>query len=95
MENSQLYIQRKADQYLAEWKANPKRLPLIVKGARQIGKTENILHFTAQNNENVVYINFVTDEKFKIITKEGYEPQSITCSSNPTSILTQREVRVL
>ena len=90
MKNSQLYIQRKAEQYHAEWKANPKRLPLIVKGARQIGKTETILYFTDQNYENVVYINFVTDEKFKIITKDGYELQSITCSSNPTTILTQR-----
>lgn len=77
MENSQLYIQRKADSYLAEWKNNPQKLPLIVKGARQIGKTETILHFSTRNYENVVYINFVIDEKFKIITKDGYEPQSI------------------
>ena len=77
MENSQLYIQRKADSYLAEWKNNPQKLPLIVKGARQIGKTETILHFSTRNYENVVYINFVINEKFKIITKDGYEPQSI------------------
>ena len=77
MENSQLYIQRKADSYLAEWKNNPQKLPLIVKGARQIGKTETILHFSTRNYENVVYINFVIDEKFKIITKDGYKPQSI------------------
>ena len=77
MENSQLYIQRKADSYLTEWKNNPQKLPLIVKGARQIGKTETILHFSTRNYENVVYINFVIDEKFKIITKDGYEPQSI------------------
>ena len=77
MENSQLYIQRKADSYLTEWKNNPQKLPLIVKGARQIGKTETILHFSTRNYENVVYINFVVDEKFKIITKDGYEPQSI------------------
>lgn len=77
METYHLYIQRKADTYLAEWKNNPQKLPLIVKGARQVGKTETILHFASQNYENVVYINFVTDEKFKIITKDGYEPQSI------------------
>lgn len=72
-----MYIQRKADSYLAEWKNNPQKLPLIVKGARQIGKTETILHFSTRNYENVVYINFVIDKKFKIITKDGYEPQSI------------------
>lgn len=77
MENNQLYIRRKADAYLAEWKNNPQKLPLVVKGARQIGKTETILHFSSQNYENVVYINFVTDEKYKVITKDGYEPQSI------------------
>ena len=70
MEESKFYIKRKADQYLAEWKADPQRKPLIVKGARQIGKTETILHFTSANYENVVYINFVTDEKFKVITKD-------------------------
>ena len=77
MEETKVYIKRKADQYLAEWKADSQRKPLIVKGARQIGKTETILHFSSQNYENVVYINFVTDEKYKVITKDGYEPQSI------------------
>ena len=55
MENSQLYIQRKADQYLAEWKANPQRLSLIVKGSRQIGKTlsqrtRNTLQYLSSTN---------------------------------------------
>ena len=71
------YIQRKADFYLAEWKSNPQKLPLVVKGARQIGKTETILHFAKQHYEHIVYINFVTDEKYKAITKDGYEAQSI------------------
>lgn len=65
------------DLFLSEWKANPQRLPLIVKGARQIGKTKTILHFAHQNYDNIVYINFVTDEKFKAVTKDGYEPQNI------------------
>ncbi len=77
MEAKPPYIQRKADFYLAEWKENPQKLPLIIKGARQIGKTETILHFAARNYENTVYINFVTDEKFKSIIKDGYEAQSI------------------
>lgn len=77
MKENEFYIQRKADLYLSEWKANPQRLPLIIKGARQIGKTKTILHFAYQSYENIVYINFVTDEKFKIINKDGYEPQNI------------------
>ena len=35
-------LERKIDTYLKDWKNNPKRKPLIVKGARQIGKTESI-----------------------------------------------------
>ncbi|MBP5407398.1 ATP-binding protein [bacterium] len=76
MKNSN-YIRRKADDFLAEWKKNPQRKPLIVKGARQVGKTETILHFAKQNYKNVVYINFVEDEKFKSIVKDGYSPENI------------------
>ena len=70
-------MRRKVDSYLAEWKSNPDRLPLIVKGARQIGKTESVLRFAKLNYENIVYINFAIDEKFKMIAKDGYEPRSI------------------
>ena len=38
-------LRRKIDKYLLDWKNNPKRKPLIVKGARQIGKTESIRAF--------------------------------------------------
>ena len=71
-----MYIRRKIDQFLQEWKSNPDRLPLIVKGARQIGKTESVLHF-AESYENVVYLNFVTDEKFKKIVQDNYKPEDI------------------
>ena len=42
------YLKRKIDEYLLEWKKNEERLPLIIKGARQIGKTESINHFAEQ-----------------------------------------------
>ena len=38
-----MYLKRKIDTYLKEWKGNKDKKPLIVKGARQIGKTESIL----------------------------------------------------
>ena len=41
-----MYLKRKIDAYLAGWKADPERKPLIVKGARQIGKTESIRRFS-------------------------------------------------
>ena len=37
-----MYLKRKIDSFLDAWKADPERKPLIVKGARQIGKTESI-----------------------------------------------------
>ena len=52
-------LERKIDTYLFDWKNNPKRKPLIVKGARQIGKTESIRAFGKTNYESVIEINFV------------------------------------
>ena len=53
-------LKRKIDQYLIRWKDNPDRLPLIIKGARQIGKTFSIEHF-AKNYKNFIEINFIAE----------------------------------
>ena len=53
-----MYLKRKIDEYLLEWKEKEERLPLIIKGARQIGKTESINHFANQNYGNIVSIKF-------------------------------------
>ena len=42
-------LRRKIDQYLIDWKNDKNKMPLIVKGARQIGKTDSIKNF-AENN---------------------------------------------
>ena len=70
-------LERKIDTYLSEWKDNPKRKPLIVKGARQIGKTESIRAFGRVNYESVIEINFVLQKKFRAIFDDGYEVDSI------------------
>lgn len=67
-----MYLKRKIDQYLTEWKSDPDHLPLIIKGARQIGKTESILQFARQNYKNVIYINFVFEQKYKTIVEDSY-----------------------
>ena len=64
-------LKRKIDADLAAWKQNPDRLPLIVKGARQIGKTESIRLFAKNNYKNVVEINFVLQKQFKDIFDDG------------------------
>ena len=61
-----------------EWKADKDRKPLIIKGCRQIGKTESIKHFAkSAAYESFIEINFVEDEKFKKITVDGYSASAI------------------
>lgn len=52
-------LRRKVNDYLIGWKNNANRLPLIVKGARQVGKTASIEAFADANYDNVIKINFV------------------------------------
>ncbi len=72
-----MYLKRKIDQYLQDWKAGENRKPLIVKGARQIGKTESIREFARENYSSFIEINFVEEPKYKTITEEGYAAADI------------------
>lgn len=71
------YLERKVDAFLEQWKKNLDRKPLIVKGSRQVGKTESIRRFAARHYENVVEINFVEEPKYKMITADGYRTDDI------------------
>lgn len=59
------YLRRKIDLYLENWRQDEGRKPLIVKGPRQIGKTESIRTFGAKYYENVIEINFVEEPKYR------------------------------
>ena len=72
-----LYLRRKIDAFLDTWKANPDRKPLIVKGPRQVGKTESINRFARMNYQSVIYINFVEEPNYKMITADGYKTEDI------------------
>lgn len=72
-----MYYKRKIDDFLLDWKLNNDHKPLIVKGARQIGKTESILHFAGLNYENIVYINFALEKKYSKILADGYDVESV------------------
>jgi len=72
-----IYLRRKIDEYLMNWKAAMGHKPLIVKGPRQVGKTESIRRFGEENYESVVYINFVEEPKYKNITEDGYGANNI------------------
>lgn len=72
-----MYLKRKIDSFLKDWKEYGDRKPLIIKGPRQIGKTESIRHFAETNYESIVEINFVTDPKYRMITEDGYGADAI------------------
>lgn len=71
------YLTRKADSFLIEWKNNADRYPLIIKGARQVGKTETIRKFAEENYKSLVEINFITEPMYKAIIEEGFSADSI------------------
>lgn len=70
-------LKRKIDNVLIEWKKRASRKPLIIKGARQIGKTMSIMHFARQNYEYVVEINFVLQKQFRSIFDDGFDVDNI------------------
>lgn len=70
-------LRRKIDTFLTAWKQNPDRKPLIVKGARQIGKTRSIEWFAKQNYSSVIQINFIEQKKYCNIFNDGFEVNSI------------------
>lgn len=66
------YLPRKIDIFLKEWKDSGDKKPLIVKGPRQVGKTESILHFASQNYKSVIEINFSREPKYRGIIADGF-----------------------
>lgn len=70
-------LKRKIDSVLEQWKQKSDKKPLIVKGARQIGKTASILQFGTTHYAGVVAINFALQPQFRKIFDEGFEVDSI------------------
>lgn len=67
-------MQRKVFEYLAEWKTSPYRKPLILQGARQVGKTYSVLEFGRKHYDNVAYFNFETSPRLAETFAENIEP---------------------
>ena len=87
-------LKRKIDKYLEEWKASADKKPLIVKGARQVGKTASIRYFGEKYYNNIVEINFALQPKYKQIFADGYEVDSIIKNItllNPTLVFVPHE----
>lgn len=72
-----MYLKRKIDDFLMGWKNNSDKKPLIIRGPRQVGKTESVRKFASENYGQVVEINFIEEPKYKIITESGYSTNEI------------------
>lgn len=70
-------LRRKIDDFLIEWKKSEDRMPLIVRGARQVGKTDAIEYFGNNNYKYFVEINFAFKKEYKKIFDNGFEVDDI------------------
>ena len=57
-------MERKIIKDLIKWKESKNRKPLIIHGARQVGKTYIIKKFGKENYDNLIYVNFETNQEF-------------------------------
>lgn len=73
----EIFLERKFETFLVDWKNREDRLPLIIKGARQVGKTELIRHFSADRYSSFIEINFALEPAYKAITRDGYSAENI------------------
>ncbi len=66
-------MQRDILDKLLHWKTKPNRKPLIIQGARQVGKTWAMKHFGEQAFEQVAYINFDNNPRMKTLFSGDYD----------------------
>ena len=70
-------LKRKIDKFLLDWRNSKTRKPLIIKGARQTGKTTSIEKFGKENYKSFIEINFVSMPEYKTIFNDGYTVDNI------------------
>ncbi len=71
-----MYIKRNIDNYLLQWKTETKRKPLLLRGARQVGKSSSVKEF-AKGFEYFLEINFEEDKKVHEIFDGNLSPKQI------------------
>ena len=70
-------MKRNAMQDLVQWKTDEERKPMVLKGARQVGKTWIMKEFGRQYYESYVYFNFDEEEELKSIFETNKNPYRI------------------
>lgn len=75
-------MKRYAMQELVKWKDRPNRKPLILKGARQVGKTWLMKEFGRLHFNKVAYVTFYNNQRMKRVFDEDYDIQRIIMNIN-------------
>ena len=70
-------MKRYAIKNLKEWKLNPKRKPLIIRGARQVGKTWLMKEFGKSEYKKTIYINFEFDKLMCDLFSKDFDTKRI------------------
>ncbi len=70
-------MKRKITQQLLDWKNSPSRKPLILNGARQVGKTFILREFGKENYNNTVYVNFESNGSAASIFGSDISPKKL------------------
>ena len=70
-------MERKIMKKLIEWKNDHNRKPLILRGARQVGKTYILKQFGEENYNNVAYFNFDHDQELYQLFENTKDPKRI------------------
>jgi hypothetical protein len=70
-------VKRKLFNELVKWKSKPNRMPLIVNGARQVGKTYILQEFGSKEYENYLIVNFEIDKALASKFEESIKPTAI------------------
>lgn len=71
-----MYIHRNIDKELEEWRQSNKRKPLLIRGARQVGKTKSIREL-GKSFKHYLEINFEEESKIRLIFEETITPQEL------------------
>lgn len=70
-------MQRRIMQKLIEWKNTANHMPLIIRGARQVGKTWLMKEFGKIHYKKVAYISFDSNERMENLFKSDLNPERI------------------
>lgn len=70
-------MKRKITKHLIEWKNDPERKPLIINGARQVGKTYIIDRFGEEHFDSILYLNMEIETSFNQFLETEISPQKI------------------